>query len=119
MPFNNISPEEFRRNDEATIYKSIILNHFSKCMVLGTCANGKAGLIAFEKAIKMLEAAIVHRISEDYQEQLKKIVEQFSHYIEENNEGGVFEMLRLRFMLLVQEMSFLGYMPEERAMDVV
>lgn len=117
--FASINPEEFQRTSEQEIYKSIILNHFSTCMRLGTEAYNRDGCLRFERAIKMLEAAVAHRISETYQQIVTDISKEGAAAFSKGDINGFYETLRLRFMIIVQELSFLGYMPEERAIDVL
>jgi len=117
--FASVNPEQFQRTSEQEIYKSIILNHFSLCMRLGTEATNRDSCLHFERAIKMLEAAVSHRISDTYQKIVTDISAEGADAFKNNDIHGFYETLRLRFMIIVQELSFLGYMPEERAIDVL
>lgn len=118
MSYQQINPEDFKKGEEVLIYKSIILKHFDRCIDLGSTCLDRSGIIQFERSIKMLEGAIAHRISKDYQAEVTKLMLLGSKYAD-TDLTSYYEVLRTRFMLITQELSFLGYMPEERAIDVI
>jgi hypothetical protein len=119
MGFGQISPEDFKKGEEVLIYKSIILKHFDHCITLGSTCSDRTDFIRFERSIKMLESAIAHRISTDYQTEVAKLMMCGQKFLDAQDYDSYYEVLRTRFMLITQELSFLGYMPEERAIDVI
>ena len=119
MAWRGINPEDYRKSDESLIYKSTILQHFARIIAIGTDAVGRADHIRFCHAIQMLEGAIGHRISKEYQNEIGKLMAIGQKQIDNGDLNGYWNVLLTRFMLITQEMSFLGYMPEERAVDVI
>jgi hypothetical protein len=99
------------------IYKDTVLKQYARCVELGSTATDSNGLVTFEQAIEMLEACVCHRFTPDYQKEVERLLAEKQKVLAQKDRNHYFQFLRLRFMLIVQELSFLGYMPEEKAID--
>ena len=114
-----VNTQNYRKNFTQDVYRDTVLKQYAKCVELGSTATDSNGLVTFEQAIEMLESCVCHRFTEQYQKEVTRLLSEKQRVLEraKTDRNHYFQFLRLRFMLIVQELSFLGYMPEEKAIN--
>lgn len=112
-----VNTQSYKKNYVQDVYKDTVLKQYAKVVELGSTATDSLGLVTFEQAIDMLEACVCHRFTPEYQSEVTRLLNEKRKVLESKDRNQFFQFLRLRFMLIVQELSFLGYMPEEKAIN--
>lgn len=107
----------YKKNLVQDVYRDTVLKQYANCVEVGSKAVDSVGLVTFEQAIEMLESCVCHRFTKAYQNEVGRLLAERQRVLEKKDRNQYFQFLRLRFMLIVQELSFLGYMPEEKALN--
>jgi hypothetical protein len=116
-----LNPEDYKGTNAGFGFNTILFQQLASCMYYGSiCGTDKAELRKFERAVKMLEVALVTKLSQDYKDKLKKLVDDGQIAISKNRYNDFYECIRLRLMYLMKVLSGVAnFMPEERAMEKV
>jgi hypothetical protein len=112
-----VNTQSYKKNYVQDVYRDTVLKQYAHCVELGSKATDSEGLVQFEQAIEMLESCVCHRFTPTYQAEVGRLLAEKGRVLQMKDRNKFFQFLRLRFMLIVQELSFLGYMPEEKAIN--
>jgi hypothetical protein len=116
-----LNPEDYKGTNAGFGFNTILFQQLASCMYYGSiCGTEKTELRKFERSVKMLETALVTKLSEDYKLKLKKLIDDGEEAIKKCRYNDYYECVRLRLMYLMKVLSGVAnFMPEERAMERV